>query len=94
MQSRQLTRLCFYATLTPMKLIDYAMPRDKSPTVQITVRIPRDVAERAERLVLLLSRPGTEATLTTVIREAVDRGVTSLEAEFSKAPTAKKGGSK
>jgi hypothetical protein len=71
------------------------MIRERPPTVQITVRIPQTLAERVNRLVGLLSRPGTEATLTTVIRAAVDRGVTSLEAEAGvKAPTPKKGGTK
>jgi hypothetical protein len=75
-QSSRLSVLCKSDTLIPMLKIP--------STVQITVRIPRELGERAEKLVTLLSQPGTETNLTTVIREAVDRGITSLEASVRK----------
>jgi hypothetical protein len=76
-----------------MDALQEDMSRERPPTVQITVRIPRELAERVDQLVTQLSRPGTEATLTTVIRAAIDRGVTSLEQEVGgKTHAAKKGG--
>jgi hypothetical protein len=55
----------------------------EKPGVQLTVKVPRGVVARAEKLKKSWQRwnPGKGSTRAQVLREALDRGLSALEAE-------------
>lgn len=58
------------------------MPRPKSPnTVQVTVMIPEDAADRAEALGARMAPPGVTLTRAEVLRACILRGLDALEDE-------------
>lgn len=61
--------------------------RIDAETTQLTIRVSRRVAMRAEALIELVGRElGIPATRTDVIREAILRGLDVLEDEASAPP--------
>lgn len=58
------------------------MPRPRTDTVQITMRIPRAWLELADALAAeRLSLPGWQASRTDAFRAAIARGLGALEKE-------------
>lgn len=61
--------------------------RIDSETSQLTIRVSKRVALRAERLIDHVGRSlGVPATRTDVVREAIMRGLDVLEREAAAAP--------
>jgi hypothetical protein len=55
---------------------------DATPkTVQITIRVPVQWVARADALARRFSRPGTPASRSMALRDALLRGIETLEAE-------------
>jgi hypothetical protein len=64
-----------------MTMVVRAVPRAKSDSVQLAVRIPEPWLTRLDALVPWIARPGVATTRTDAIRAALARGLDALEAE-------------
>ena len=56
------------------------VPRPKTDTLQLAVRIPRAWLSRLDALVPKIAQPGVQTTRTDAIRAALARGLYALEA--------------
>jgi hypothetical protein len=57
-------------------------PKSLDPMAQHALRMTRATWERAERLIAWLgAKRGTNATVSDVMREAISRGLSSMEKE-------------
>jgi hypothetical protein len=66
-----------------------SLPRPKTDTLQLAVRIPRAWLERLDALVPKIAQAGVQTTRTDAIRAALAKGLDALEVQFADAPPAK-----
>ena len=64
-----------------MTMVGRDVPRAKTDSVQLAVRIPEGWLARLDALVPWIARPGVATTRTDSIRAALARGLDALEAE-------------
>ena len=59
------------------------VPRAKTDTLQLAVRIPRPWLARLDALTPKLAQAGVQTTRTDAIRAALAKGLDALEAQFA-----------
>lgn len=57
------------------------MARESSTSVQVTLRIPKDLIPLADEVADLLSRPGMRATRNDALRASLARGLEAFRAD-------------
>jgi hypothetical protein len=62
------------------------MPRPKTDTLQLAVRIPRAWLARLDALIPKIAQAGVQTTRTDAIRAALARGLDALEEQFGEPP--------
>jgi hypothetical protein len=65
------------------------VPRPKTDTLQLAVRIPRAWLGRLDALIPKIAQTGVQTTRTDAIRAALAKGIDALEAQFGDEPPAK-----
>lgn len=65
------------------------VPRPKTDTLQLAVRIPRAWLARLDALVPKIAQAGVQTTRTDAIRAALAKGLDVLEAQFGDEPKTK-----
>jgi hypothetical protein len=64
------------------------VPRPKTDTLQLAVRIPRAWLARLDALVPKIAQAGVQTTRTDAIRAALAKGLDALEAQLPDEPKA------
>jgi|HubBroStandDraft_1064217.scaffolds.fasta_scaffold428071_1 hypothetical protein len=65
------------------------VPRPKTDTLQLAVRIPRAWLSRLDALIPKIAQAGVQTTRTDAIRAALAKGIDALEAQFGDDTPAK-----
>lgn len=66
-----------------------SVPRPKTDTLQLAVRIPRAWLGRLDALIPKIAQAGVQTTRTDAIRAALAKGLDALEVQFPDEPPAK-----